>query len=57
MANVYYSNKEYEKALELYHKALKIKLTTLDPMNYEIAGTYNNIAIVYYDLHQYHESF
>ena len=48
LANVYYVQGDYEKALEYYGKALAIHERVLGSEHPDTASTYNNLAIVYH---------
>ena len=50
---VYYSQGEYEKALEYYEKSLKIRLSILGENHPSMARSYNNIGIVYISQGEY----
>ena len=53
MAGVYFSQKNYSKALELHEKAVKIYIDIYGGVHPDIAMSYNNIASVYYSLENY----
>jgi tetratricopeptide (TPR) repeat protein len=53
---VYNYQGDYPKALEWYHKTLKIYKKVLPKEHPDTATTYNNIAFVYYKQRDYHKA-
>ncbi|CAF3916699.1 unnamed protein product [Didymodactylos carnosus] len=49
LGTVYGNQGDYDKALKCYDKSLEIKLISLPPNHPDIARTYNNIGLVYWN--------
>ena len=49
----YYNKGEYDKAIELYRKALEIKEKVLGKEHPSTATSYNNIGLAYYNKGKY----
>lgn len=52
LGSILHDKHEFQEAVNLYFKALKINLNTLGKVNAETAATYNNIANAYQDAGQ-----
>ncbi|CAF4351079.1 unnamed protein product, partial [Rotaria sordida] len=44
---------EYSKALPSYERSLEIQKIALPPNHPDLAGSYNNIGLVYYNMGEY----
>ena len=56
IANVYYNQGQYDKALGYYDKAFTIREETLGVRSTSVATVYNNLANVYYDKGNYEDA-
>ena len=53
IGNIYYSQGDYVKALEMYQQSLKIRLAIFGENHPDVATSYNNIGFVYYSQGDY----